>query len=128
MTTKYLDLQKAFFQRLQKAETGLGDELLHEYTQERKATHSNGEGILASNFSDLVRQAQVEEDAMKMAAKKSGCGGSRAATSLLAAEPMAGINDEIANLVAVGVDEEERAQSFNVHILGELPSNVVTGV
>ena len=45
MTTKYLEFQKCFQKRLEKAEMGLWDELLQEYTHELASTQSNGEGV-----------------------------------------------------------------------------------
>ena len=74
-------------------------------------THVNGEGVLAADLSQLLPQAQEDEDAMKAAARKIGCGGFRAAKSLLegkmAAPPTAATNEEIANLAAIGIDEAE---------------------
>ena len=89
MTTKYLELQKSSRKRLQKAETGLWDELLQEYIQELETTQSNGEAVLAWDLSRLIPQAQEENDAMKMAPKKIGGGGFREARSLLGGDPCA---------------------------------------
>ena len=115
LTTRYFELQKIFRQRLQKAEMGNWDGLLQEHFQELEKTQVNGEGILAADLSKLLPQAQEDEDAMKAAARKIGCGGFRAAKSLLegrmAAPPTAATNEEIANLAAIGIHEVEREQT-----------------
>ena len=115
LTTKYFELQKMFRQRLQKAQMRSWDGLLQKYLQELEKTQVNGEGILAADLSRLLPQAKEDEDAMKAAARNIGCGGFRAAKSLLegrmAAPPTAATNEEIANLAAIGIDEAEREQT-----------------
>ena len=83
--------------------------------QELESTQLNGEGVPVADLSRLIPQAQEDEDAMKAAARKIGCGGFRAAKSLLecklAAPPTPATNEEIANLAAMRIDEAEREQT-----------------
>ena len=84
---------------------------------------SKGEGVLASDFSRLFGQAQEEEDAMKVAARKIGGGGFTAAKSLLegklAAPPTEATKDEIAWQRQASTRRNGAKQSFNVHTLVE---------
>ena len=54
MTTKYLQFQKCFWKRLQKAEMGFWEELLQQYTHELATTQSSGQGVFGSHLSRLV--------------------------------------------------------------------------
>ena len=51
---------------------GFWEELPQAYTRELATAQSSGEGVLAADLSRLVPQAQEEESAMKMAARKTG--------------------------------------------------------
>ena len=78
----------------------------------------------ATDLSRLFPQAHEDVDAMKMAARKIGerriQGRQVAVGRKLAAPPTAATNDEIANLAAIDIDAEERAQTkiHCVHIGG----------
>ena len=60
--TKYLELQKCFRKRFQKAEMGLWEELLQEHTHELANTQVSGEGVSGSD----LPQAREDVDAMKI--------------------------------------------------------------
>ena len=74
-----------------------------------RSVWTEGQFFCGHGFLDVSRFA------MKMAARKIGEGGSKAAKSLLegklVAPPTAATKDEIANLAAIDIDAEERAQT-----------------